>query len=119
MRIMNIHPAILPSFPGVHVIQKAIDYGVKFTGCTVHFIDKGTDTGPIIIQAVVPVQDNDTEETLARKIHEKEHLIYPFAIQLFAEGRLVLKGRRVLVKEYEYMPQQPFINPYNMPGHKK
>lgn len=119
MRIMNIHPAILPSFPGINVIQKAIDYGVKFTGCTVHFIDSGTDTGPIIIQAVVPVRDDDTEETLAQRIHDKEHILYPLAIQLFAEGRLVLKGRRVLVKDYKYSQRQPSINPYNIPGHKK
>ncbi len=112
MRIMNIHPAILPSFPGINVIQKAIDYGVKFTGCTVHFIDEGTDTGPIIIQAIVPVMDNDTEYTLAQRIHEKEHIIYPMAIQLFAENRLVIKNRRVFVEGYEYSEQSPFINPY-------
>jgi phosphoribosylglycinamide formyltransferase-1 len=111
MRIMNIHPAILPSFPGINVIQKAIDYGVKFTGCTVHFIDEGTDTGPIIIQAAVPVMDNDTEYTLAQRIHEKEHIIYPVAIQLFAENRLVIKGRRVFVDGYKYSEQSPFINP--------
>lgn len=114
MRIMNIHPAILPSFPGINVIQKAIDYGVKFTGCTVHFIDEGTDTGPIITQAVVPVKDDDTEESLAQRIHEKEHIIYPRAIQLFSEGRLIIKGRRVFVKNYGYEQQQPCINPYNL-----
>lgn len=114
MRIMNIHPAILPSFPGVNVIQKAIDYGVKFTGCTVHFIDEGTDTGPIITQAVVPVKDDDTEESLAQRIHEKEHIIYPLAIQLFAEGRLIVKGRRVFVNNYGYAQQQPCINPYTI-----
>ncbi len=114
MRIMNIHPAILPSFPGINVIQKALEHGVKFTGCTVHFIDEGADTGPIIIQAVVPVKDNDTEETLAQRIHDKEHIIYPIAIQLFADNRLILKGRRVFVKGYEYSQRQPSINPYNL-----
>jgi phosphoribosylglycinamide formyltransferase-1 len=113
LKIMNIHPALLPAFPGINVIQKAIDYGVKFTGCTVHFIDEGTDTGPIIIQAVVPVMDNDTEETLANRIHEKEHTIYPIAIQLFAENRLTVKGRRVFVEGYTYSEQEPFINPCN------
>ena len=113
LRIMNIHPALLPAFPGINVIQKAMDYGVKFTGCTVHFIDEGTDTGPIIIQAVVPVMDNDTEETLAQRIHEKEHVIYPLAVQLFAENRLVVKDRRVFVEGSTYSGQSPFINPYN------
>ena len=113
LRIINIHPALLPSFPGTNVIKKAMDYGVKFTGCTVHFIDEGTDTGPIIIQAVVPVMDNDTEETLAQRIHEKEHVIYPLAIQLFAENRLVVKDRRVFVDGSAYSLQSPFINPYN------
>lgn len=115
-RIMNIHPALLPSFPGINVIKKAIEYGVKFTGCTVHFIDEGTDTGPIIIQAVVPVRDDDTEETLASRIHEKEHIIYPIAIQLFAEERLIIKGRRVYVKDYNYSEHHPFINPFYQPG---
>ena len=113
LRIINIHPALLPSFPGINVIQKAMDYGVKFTGCTVHFIDEGTDTGPIIIQAVVPVMDNDTEETLAQRIHEKEHVIYPLAIQLFAENRLVVKDRRVFVEGYTYSGPSPCINPFN------
>ncbi|MCL5277446.1 MAG: phosphoribosylglycinamide formyltransferase [Deltaproteobacteria bacterium] len=116
MRIMNIHPALLPSFPGMNVIQKAIDYGVKFTGCTVHFIDEGADTGPIIVQAAVPVMDGDTEETLARRIHEKEHIIYPLAIQLFAEGRLEIQGRRVLVKDYSPAGHDPCINPYDPRG---
>lgn len=111
MRIMNIHPALLPSFPGMDVIRKALDHGVKFTGCTVHFIDEGTDTGPIIIQAVVPVKDTDTEETLAQRIHEQEHIIYPAAIRLFAENRLLIKDRRVSVKDYDYSRQQPLVNP--------
>ena len=111
LRIMNIHPALLPSFPGIHVIQKAIDYGVKFTGCTVHFIDEGTDTGPIIIQAVVPVMDDDTEETLAHRIHEQEHIIYPLAIQYFAEHRLSVHGRRVLIQGRTDQNREPLVNP--------
>jgi phosphoribosylglycinamide formyltransferase-1 len=97
-RIMNIHPALLPSFPGLHVQKKALDYGVKFSGATVHFADEGTDTGPIIIQAVVPILDDDTEETLSARILRFEHQIYPRAIQLYAQGRLEVVGRRVLCK---------------------
>ncbi|HBO84050.1 MAG: phosphoribosylglycinamide formyltransferase [Deltaproteobacteria bacterium GWC2_42_11] len=99
MHIMNIHPALLPSFHGLHAQKNAVDYGVKFSGATVHFVDEGIDTGPIIIQAVVPVYDDDTEETLAKRILKEEHKIYPYAIQLFAEGRLEVKGRRVVVKD--------------------
>lgn len=98
MRIMNIHPALLPSFSGLHVQKKAIEYGVKFSGCTVHFVNEGVDTGPIIIQAVVPVYDNDTEETLSARILKEEHRIYPYAIKLFAEGKLEVKDGRVIVK---------------------
>lgn len=98
MRIMNIHPALLPSFPGLHVQKKAIEYGAKFSGCTVHFVDEGVDTGPIIIQAVVPVYDNDTEETLSARILKEEHRIYPYAIKQFAEGRLEVRDRRVIAK---------------------
>lgn len=96
-RIMNIHPALLPSFPGLHVQKEAVDYGVKFSGCTVHFADEGVDTGPIIIQAVVPVFDNDTEDTLAERILRQEHKIYPRAIKLYAEGKLKINGRKVKV----------------------
>ncbi len=96
-RVMNIHPALLPAFPGLHVQRKAIEYGVRFSGCTVHFVDGGVDTGPIIIQAVVPVLDDDTEESLSARILHLEHQIYPRAIQLFAEGRLHLEGRRVRI----------------------
>ncbi|MBI4949571.1 MAG: phosphoribosylglycinamide formyltransferase [Deltaproteobacteria bacterium] len=99
MRIVNIHPALLPSFPGLDVQKKAIEHGVKFSGCTVHFVDEGVDSGPIIIQAVVPVKDNDTVEDLSRRILEKEHRIYPEAIHLIGEGRLELKGRRVVLKD--------------------
>ena len=109
-RIMNIHPALLPAFPGLHVQRKALEYGVRFAGCTVHFVDTGTDTGPIIIQAVVPVHDDDTEETLSARILEQEHQIYPKAIQLFAEGRLRVEGRRVLV-DRSAPPTGSLINP--------
>lgn len=98
MRIMNIHPALLPSFPGIHSQQKAIAYGVKFSGCTVHFADEGVDTGPIIIQSIVPVHDDDTAETLAARILKEEHRMYPQAIQFFAEGRIEINGRRVHIK---------------------
>jgi phosphoribosylglycinamide formyltransferase-1 len=95
--VINIHPALLPAFPGLHGQQQAWDYGVKYSGCTVHFVDEGMDTGPIIIQAVVPVYDDDTADTLAARILEQEHKIYPEAIGLMAEGRLKLSGRKVLV----------------------
>ncbi|MEK7850558.1 MAG: phosphoribosylglycinamide formyltransferase [Deltaproteobacteria bacterium] len=100
MRVMNIHPALLPSFPGLHVQKKAIEYGAKFSGCTVHFVDEGVDTGPIIIQAVVPVHDDDTEESLSARILSEEHRIYPYAIRLFAEGKLEIKDRMVFVKDH-------------------
>jgi phosphoribosylglycinamide formyltransferase-1 len=96
-RIMNIHPSLLPSFPGLHVQQKALDHGARFSGCTVHFVDTGVDTGPVIIQAVVPVFDDDTDDSLAARILKQEHRIYPRAIQLYAEGRLEVRGRRVFV----------------------
>jgi len=95
--VINIHPALLPAFPGLHGQQQAWDYGVKYSGCTVHFVDEGMDTGSIIIQAVVPVYDDDTADTLAARILEQEHKIYPEAIGLMAEGRLKLSGRKVLV----------------------
>jgi len=95
--IMNIHPALLPAFPGLHAQQQALDYGVRFTGCTVHFVDCGTDTGPIIQQAVVPVLEDDTEETLAARIQREEHRIYPEAVRLFCAGKIRVDGRRVRV----------------------
>ena len=97
-RVMNIHPALLPSFPGLHGQKQAVEYGVRFSGCTVHFVDEGVDTGPIIIQSVVPVQEDDTEDTLAARILKEEHKIYPAAIQLFAEGKIEIKGRKVRTK---------------------
>jgi len=96
-RIMNIHPSLLPAFPGLKVQRKALEYGVKFSGCTVHFVDEGVDTGPIVIQAVVPVSEGDTEEVLAQRILKEEHRIYAEAVQLFGEGRLKIEGRVVHV----------------------
>jgi phosphoribosylglycinamide formyltransferase-1 len=99
-KIMNIHPSLLPSFGGtLHGQKDALDYGVKITGCTVHFAEEGVDTGPIIIQAAVPVKDNDAPETLADRILEHEHIIYPKAIKLFSENRLKIVGRNVIVEE--------------------
>ena len=96
-RIMNIHPALSPSFAGLHGQRQAFEYGVRFAGCTVHFVSEGCDEGPIIIQAVVPVLPDDTEESLAQRILVQEHRIYPRAIQLYSEGRLVIEGRKVRV----------------------
>jgi phosphoribosylglycinamide formyltransferase-1 len=101
-RILNIHPALLPSFPGLDVQRKALEHGVRFSGCTVHVVDEGCDTGPIVIQAVVPVASDDTAETLAARILKQEHRIYPRAIQLFAEGRITLEGRRVRVRDADF-----------------
>jgi phosphoribosylglycinamide formyltransferase-1 len=98
-RCMNIHPALLPSFPGLHVQQKAIDWGVKYSGATVHFVAEEVDMGPIITQAAVPVLQDDTEDTLAARILVEEHKIYPEAVRLFFEGRLEVRGRRVFVRE--------------------
>ncbi|MCC6543047.1 MAG: phosphoribosylglycinamide formyltransferase [Nitrospirae bacterium] len=95
--IMNIHPALLPSFKGLHAQQQALEYGVRYSGCSVHFVTIDVDGGPVILQAVVPVFDNDTEETLSARILEKEHMIYPEAVQLFAEGRLKRSGKRVCI----------------------
>jgi len=110
MRIMNIHPALLPSFPGLHGHGDALAYGVKLTGCTVHFVDEGMDTGPVIIQAAAPVYDDDTEETLSERVLRLEHRIFPEAIRLFAEGRLEVEGRKVRVKG-ERSPGDFIINP--------
>jgi phosphoribosylglycinamide formyltransferase 1 len=106
MRIMNIHPALLPAFPGTHVQKKALDYGVKFSGCTVHFADEGVDSGPIIIQAVVPVLDDDVEESLAARILIEEHRVYPLAIQYYAEGRIEINGRRVRIRNLSQQPDK-------------
>lgn len=98
-KIINIHPALLPSFTGLHAQQQAIDYGVKFSGCTVHFVDDGVDSGPIIMQRVVPVLPQDTAETLAERILIEEHQVYAESLQLFAQGQVYLQGRKVLIKE--------------------
>lgn len=96
-RILNIHPAILPAFPGLHSQKQAVEYGVKYSGCTVHFVDEGVDTGPIILQAIVKVKDSDTEESLSKKILKQEHKIYPKAVRLFAEGKIRTKGRKTVI----------------------
>jgi phosphoribosylglycinamide formyltransferase-1 len=105
-RVLNIHPGLLPSFPGLHAQKQALDYGARFAGCTVHFVDEGTDTGPIVAQAIVPVLPGDTEETLGARILVQEHRLYPQAIQWFAQGRLSLDGRHVRVDGAS--PPQPF-----------
>ncbi len=96
-RIVNIHPALLPSFPGLDSQKQALDHGVKVSGCTVHFVDEGCDTGPIILQKCVPVLEGDTEETLSIRILEQEHRAYPEALKLIADGRVRIEGRRVII----------------------
>lgn len=96
-RIMNIHPALLPSFPGAHAHRDVLAYGVKVSGCTVHFVDEGTDSGPIIMQRAVSVFDDDTEETLGARVLKEEHIIYPQAIELYCEKRLVVEDRHVKI----------------------
>jgi phosphoribosylglycinamide formyltransferase-1 len=98
-RLVNVHPSLLPAFPGLHAQRQALDYGVKIAGATVHFVEEGVDTGPIIVQASVPVLPDDTEDALSARILVEEHRLYPEAIRLFAEGRLVIRGRRVVVEE--------------------
>lgn len=110
-RIMNIHPALLPSFPGLHVQQAALEHGAKFSGCTVHFVDEGMDTGPIIVQAAVPILDNDTEDSLSERILKQEHKIYSRAIQLYAEGKLKIEGRRVIVTGGRTAADEALVNP--------
>ena len=97
MRIMNIHPALLPAFPGLHAQKQALDYGVKVSGCTVHFVDEGMDSGPVILQKAVPVIEGDNEESLSARILEQEHELYPEAVRLFCEGRIKIEGRRVSI----------------------
>ncbi len=96
-RIINIHPALLPSFPGLDSQKQALEYGAKYSGCTVHFVDSGMDTGPIIIQAVVKIRENDTEKTLSKRILKEEHRIYPEAINLFARKKIRVSGRRTII----------------------
>jgi len=97
-RLMNVHPSLLPAFPGLHAQRQALDHGVRIAGATVHFVDEGVDTGPIVLQAAVPVEATDTEETLAARILIEEHRIYPEAVRLFAEGRLHVTGRQVSIR---------------------
>ena len=113
-RIMNIHPAILPAFPGLNAQKKAVEYGVKVSGATVHFVDEGVDTGPVIIQAVVPVSPEDTEKTLSEKILKFEHRIYPQAVKWFAEGRIKVNGRKVIVERADYnsLPVVPSLEDF-------
>ena len=96
-KILNIHPALLPAFPGLDAQKQAIEFGSKFSGCTVHFVDEGVDTGPIIIQEIVKINNNDTEKSLSKKILVKEHEIYPKAVELFAKKRISIKGRKVKI----------------------
>ncbi|MCC6347141.1 MAG: phosphoribosylglycinamide formyltransferase [Nitrospirales bacterium] len=110
-RIMNIHPALLPSFPGLHGQKQAAEYGVRISGCTVHFVDEGMDTGPVIIQAAVPVSPDDTDDTLSARILKQEHRIFPEAIRLYAEGRLKVEGRVVRIAGYEAGEDAVLINP--------
>ncbi len=97
-RILNVHPSLLPAFPGLAAQRQALEYGVRVAGATVHFVDEGVDTGPIVLQASVLVQPDDTEESLSKRILREEHRLYPEAVRLFAEGRLAIAGRRVLVR---------------------
>ncbi len=114
MRILNIHPALLPSFPGLKAQEKALRYGVKVSGATVHFVDEGVDTGPIIIQAVVPVQPGDTPEALSERILSFEHRIYPQAVKWFVEGRIKVSGRIVTVEgaDYSKLPVVPALEDF-------
>ncbi|EEG77413.1 phosphoribosylglycinamide formyltransferase [Dethiobacter alkaliphilus] len=98
-RILNIHPSLLPAFPGAHSVRDALAYGVKVAGCTVHFVDEGMDTGPIILQEAVPVYDSDTEESLHERIHELEHRLYPRAIELWVQDKIKIEGRRCFIND--------------------
>lgn len=106
-KILNIHPALLPSFPGLHAVRQALKAGVKISGCTVHVVDEGTDTGPIVVQAAVPVLEGDDEESLAARILVQEHRCYPWAIRLWAEGRVTIEGRRVRIATAKGEGEQP------------
>ena len=96
-RIINIHPALLPAFPGLDAQKQAVEYGSKYSGCTVHFVDSGVDTGPIILQSIVKIRKGDTEKTLSKRILAKEHQAYPEAIRLFAEKRIKIAGRKTII----------------------
>jgi len=110
-RVLNIHPALLPAFPGLHAERQALAHGVTVTGVTVHFVDEETDHGPILVQAAVPVRPDDTEDTLHARTQAQEHRIYPLAIQLIAEGRVRIDGRRVVVTDARIDPERALVNP--------
>ena len=110
-RILNIHPSLLPAFPGLHAVRQALAGGVRVSGCTVHVVDEGTDTGPIVIQAAVPVLDGDTEDTLAARILVQEHRCYPRAIALWAQGRVRIEGRRVRIAGAPGRPDRTIASP--------
>ncbi len=110
-RILNIHPALLPAFPGLHAQRQALDYGVRIAGCTVHIVDEQTDHGPIVIQAAVPVYSDDTEESLTERILAEEHRIYPEAVYLFAEGKIQIEGRWVKIVDEEPLADRALVNP--------
>jgi phosphoribosylglycinamide formyltransferase-1 len=110
-RIMNIHPALCPAFPGVHAQKAACEYGVRFSGCTVFFVSEGVDDGPVIVQAVVPVHPDDNEERLSERIRAEEHRIVPYAIRLYQEGRLELRDRKVFIRDFPILQPDAAINP--------
>ncbi|MBF0612523.1 MAG: phosphoribosylglycinamide formyltransferase [Magnetococcales bacterium] len=110
-RLLNIHPSLLPSFPGLHVQQKALDAGVRFSGATVHYVDEDVDTGPIIIQAVVPILPDDDASTLSARILKQEHRIYPQAVRLFAQNRLQLTDGKVHILESKINQEDYLLNP--------
>lgn len=110
-RVLNIHPALLPAFPGMHAVRQALQYGAKISGCTVHLVDEGTDTGPVIAQAAVPVLDGDDEAKLAARIHAQEHALYPAALRLVAEGRATVQGRVVRLQAPPSVGPQALRNP--------
>jgi phosphoribosylglycinamide formyltransferase-1 len=110
-RVMNIHPALCPAFPGVNAQKAACEYGVRFSGCTVFFVSEGVDDGPVIVQAVVPVHPDDDEARLSARIHAEEHRIYPYAIRLYQEGRLEVRGRKVFIRDFPTSQPGVTINP--------
>lgn len=110
-KLINIHPSLLPAFKGLHTHERALEAGVKFTGCTVHFVRPETDDGPIIIQAAIPVLPNDTPESLSQRVLEQEHLIYPEAVRLVASGRAKVRDRHVEIDGAEISPAPSLINP--------
>jgi phosphoribosylglycinamide formyltransferase-1 len=111
-RVMNVHPGLLPSFPGLHAQRQCLEYGARLAGCSVHFVDAGTDTGPVVVQAVVPVLEDDDEASLAARVLEQEHRIYPQAVAWFAAGRLSLQGRRVRVAGLRAAAPRALVHPW-------